>query len=57
MALPGLVEVVLHHLEEPGVISIGNVLQSVRDGPGPSHGRRGVEGGASVKEGGGDSHY
>ena len=38
-------EVVLHHLEEPGVIRIRDVFQSVRDGPGPRHSRRGVQGG------------
>ena len=50
-------EVVLHHLEEPGVLSIRDVFQPVRDVPGPRQGRRGVEGGDPGQEGGGGSHY
>ena len=56
IALPGLVEVVLHHLEEPGVLSIRDVFQPVWDAPGAAHRRRGVEGGDPGKEGGVGSH-
>ena len=56
IALPGLVEVVLHHLEEPGVLSIRDVFQPVWDAPGAAHRRRGVEGGDPGQEGGVGSH-